>query len=305
MFKKILFATSATEICDHAARVAFNLAKQYSAELTVFHVLGVPSRGYSQTVVDVRTGEKIEADEDYQAWVLEELKVHYAKQLAEKPDTLLDVVVGWPYREILRKAREIEPDLIVMGNSAGSEDSAVLQNLVAGTTLHRVIKAAACPVMVVARTAASFWGGISNVVFSTDFSKVSDAGFDFAYSVAKAVDGELHLFHPVDISTAHMGTPLAQDVIEKHIREARQRMHGRYVSKIEDFKNYSVEAWEGSPYVEVVKYAREQQADLLVLAHETTPSSSDEERLRSDIEQVMVRANCPVVVLKRAPIKKS
>jgi nucleotide-binding universal stress UspA family protein len=159
--------------------------------------------------------------------------------------------------------------------------------------------------MVVARTAASFWGGISNVVFSTDFSKISDTAFDFACATAKAVNGELHLFHPVDISTTHMGTPLAQDVIEKQIREARQRMRGRYVSKLDDFKDYSVEAWEGIPYVEVVKYAREQQADLLVLGHDTTPSSSDEERLQSDIEQIMVRANCPVVVLKRAPIKKS
>ncbi len=40
MFKKILFATTASPACDHAARVAFDMAKRYNAKLMVFHVLG-------------------------------------------------------------------------------------------------------------------------------------------------------------------------------------------------------------------------------------------------------------------------
>jgi len=62
MFKKILFATTASPSCDHAARVAFDMAKRYDSELTVFHVLGIPSRGYSQYVKDVRTGETVRFD---------------------------------------------------------------------------------------------------------------------------------------------------------------------------------------------------------------------------------------------------
>ena len=74
MFKKILFATSATPASDHAARVAFNIAKSYDAHLDIFHILGVPSRGYSQVVVDVKTHEKVDVDDDYMAWVKEEVK---------------------------------------------------------------------------------------------------------------------------------------------------------------------------------------------------------------------------------------
>ncbi len=65
MFKKILFATSATPASDHAARVAFNMSKEYNARLNIFHVLGVPSRGFSQVVVDVKTKEKVGVDEEY------------------------------------------------------------------------------------------------------------------------------------------------------------------------------------------------------------------------------------------------
>ncbi len=57
MFTKILFATTASPTCDNAAKVAFDLQLKWDAKLTIFHVLGIPSRGYSPFVTDVRTGE--------------------------------------------------------------------------------------------------------------------------------------------------------------------------------------------------------------------------------------------------------
>ena len=73
MFKKILFATSASPACDNAAKVSFDLAKRNKAKLYTLHVLGVPSRGFSTTVTDLRTGEEETVDADYRDWVMEEL----------------------------------------------------------------------------------------------------------------------------------------------------------------------------------------------------------------------------------------
>ena len=43
MFEKILFATTASPVCDNAANVAFDMALKYDSEkLILFHVLGVP-----------------------------------------------------------------------------------------------------------------------------------------------------------------------------------------------------------------------------------------------------------------------
>jgi len=106
MFKEILFATTASAACDDAARVAFDLARRYDADLTAFHVIGIPSRGYSQTVVDIRTGEEISCDEDYLEWVKDEMKNTYSRQIEQCQECSTEAVVGVPYREILRAARK-------------------------------------------------------------------------------------------------------------------------------------------------------------------------------------------------------
>jgi nucleotide-binding universal stress UspA family protein len=303
MFEQILFATSATPACDPAARVAFNLAQRHGGRLALLHVLGVPTRGFSQEVLDVRTGEKVQADADYIAWVREEIRQYYAKQLEAIPDAAIDIRLGYPHREILRKARDENPDLIVMGGTTEDPDSSVYKKVMVGSTFHRVAKAAFCPVLAVGRSAASFWGGtFSHIVFATDFSKAANAGFAYALQLARSLDAELHLFHALDIGTPQTGVLVDQDTIEKRLREARQRIRGLYVAQMGDFKNFAIEVWEGIPYIEIVKFARERQADLIIMAHHGQPQEVETARLSSTMEQVIVRANCPVLSVNR-PIK--
>ena len=299
MFKKILFATSATEACDHAARVAFHMAQSYDAEICIFHVLGVPTRGFSQVVLDVKTKEKVVLDDDYIAWVEEEIKVHYSKQLETTHNVEIKVAIGLPHREILRAARELAPDLIVMGGSTGDDEDSVYKKSMVGSTLQRVAKVAPCPLLVVNRPAASFWGGMSNVVFGTDFSKASDAAFRFALQLVKTLDCELHIFHALDIGSMHLGRSMTQDEIESKIRESLRRIRGRYLPEMKDIPEYDFEVWEGIPYVEIVKYAREKHGDLIVMAHHTQKASQEDTRLGSNIEQVIVRAGCPVISINR------
>ena len=191
-------------------------------------------------------------------------------------------------------------DLIVLGGTTGDPEESVYKKGMVGSTLQRVAKAAACPILVVNRPAASFWGGMSNIVFGTDFSKASDAAFDFTCKLAEALDCEMHIFHALDISTMHMGRMLTQDEIEGRIRESLRHIRGRYVAKIkDDIKDYGFDVWEGVPYVEIVKYAREKHADLIVMAHHTSRTSEEDNRLGSNIEQVIVRAGCPVISVNK------
>ncbi len=300
MFKKILFATTASPSCDHAARVAFDMAKRYDSELTVFHVLGIPSRGYSQYVKDVRTGETVAYSEDYLAWVKEEMKNTYAKQLAAYGAGKLEALAGIPHTEILRAARKKDIDLIVMGSTTREEDEGTYHyRSSAGSTLQAVSKAARCPVLIIGRPAASFWGGFSNIVFGTDFSKSADSAFLFAYKVAKSLGGKLHLFHACDISGLHAGKMLEQFEIEDNMREAREKMRKLYVPRMKEFDDYEIDVWEGIPYVEIVKFAREKYADLIVMAHHTREPSPEAAKLGSTLEQVVLRATCPVASVNR------
>lgn len=299
MFKKILFATSATEASDHAARVAFNIAKSYQSHLNIFHVMGVPSRGYSQVIVDVKSKERVDVDEDYIAWVTEDIRTYYEKYLDEKLDYIIDVTVGLPAREILRQATIVKPDLIVIGGSTGDEDETVYKKSSAGSTLQKVAKAAKCPVLVVTRPAASFWGGLSNIVFGTDFSKTSDTAFDFAIKVAKALDCELSVFHALDITSLHTGKMLSQDEIEQQIRESLRKIRAKYEPRLKELKAYSMDVWEGISFIEIVKYARDKHADLLIMAHHSRRVPSGDIRLGGNVEQVIVRAGCPVISINK------
>ncbi len=298
MFKKILFATSATEASDHAARVAFNMAGALNAHINLFHVLGVPTRGFSQVVLDVKSKEKVAVDEDYISWVEEEIKTYYTEQLTDNIDASIKAVVGFPHREILREARDTNPDLIVMGGSTGSDEESVYK-AGTGSTLQRVAKAARCPILMVNRSAASFWGGMSSILFGTDFSKASDKAFDFALNAANALNCELNIFHALDISSSHMALSLSQDEIEGRIRKAFHMIRSRYVSKMGEKKDFSMDVWEGIPYVEIVKYAREKHAELIIMAHNSKKLDGDTMKIGSNMEQVIMRAGCPVLSINR------
>ncbi|WP_031482882.1 universal stress protein [Maridesulfovibrio frigidus] len=293
MFKKIILATTGSPASFGAARVAFDMAKRYGSEVTIFHVLGVPTKAFSHVVNDVRTGEEIEVDADYLAWVEEELKTTYAKQFAGAENAKIVLATGMPPREILREARNQDADLIVMGASSG--DSAKYQRGYPGSTLQKVAKAARCPVLTVHRESASYWGGFSNILFGTDFSKQATSAFKFALSTARELDCDLTLFHALDIS----GKVLDQDQIEEKLIAARKRIRATYVPLMGDFKNFDIEVWEGAPYVEIVKLAREKQVDLIVMAHHAHELDAEKAKIGSTVEQVIVRANCPVVSVSK------
>lgn len=300
MFKKILFATTASPSCDHAARVAFDMAKRYGSELIVFHVLGIPSRGFSRFVTDVRTGESVTFDDDYLGWVKEEMKNTYAIQLDMHQKSTIEALPGVPHTEILRAARKKNVDLIIMGSTTREEDEGTYTYRSAtGSTLQDITKAARCPVLIIGRPVASVWGGFSNIVFGTDFSRSADSAFLFAYKVAKTFGCTLHLFHAYDISSIHSGKIMEQDEIEDNMIEAREKIRKMYIPRLKGFDNYEIEIWEGIPYVEIVKFARENYADLIVMAHHTRKPSSEKTLLGSTVEQVVLRATCPVASVNR------
>jgi nucleotide-binding universal stress UspA family protein len=295
MFDKILFATTASPTCDNAAKVAFDLETKWESKLYVFHVLGIPTRGFSPFVTDVRTGETETVGPDYVEWVKEEMKNTYADLLKYASDVEIDAVAGVPHREILRKARKEDVDMIIMGAHTRQEDiGAARYRGVVGSTMQRVAKAARCPVVIISRPCTTCWKLFSNIVFGTDFSKASDYAFFWALKLAKEVGATLHIFHACDIHTDAIGPAEGQEAIEARIQAAREKIEARYLSKLDGYANYTVEIWEGTPYVEILKFSREKQADLIVMAHHTREIDPEEALLGSTVEQIVLRAACPV-----------
>jgi nucleotide-binding universal stress UspA family protein len=301
MFDKILFATTASPTCDAAANVAFDLAGKYNSKLSVFHVLGFPTRGFGHMVQDIRTGEQESSyDKDYIEWVKEEMKNTYAEQMKKAKNCILETVSGVPHTEILRKARKDDVDLIVMGAHTREEEiGATRYRGVVGSTMQKVAKGAKCPVLIVSRPCNTCYWYFSNIIFGTDFSRASNSAFMFAFNNAKEIGCRLHLFHALDISSITAGKIEDQQRIEERIKEARRKMEEMYISKMKGFDNYSVEIWEGIPYVEILKFAREKSGDLIVMAHHAREIDPEEALLGSTVEQVVLRAACPVASVNR------
>ena len=295
MFTKILFATTASPTCDNAAKVAFDLQLKWDAKLTIFHVLGIPSRGYSPFVTDVRTGETEQPDPDYVEWVKEEMKNTYDTLLEDSENSVIEAAVGVPYREILRKARKEDADLIIMGSHTRQEDiGATRYRSIVGSTMQRVAKSARCPVVIISRPCTTCWKLFSNIVFGTDFSKASDYAYQWAYKLAKEVGAKLHLFHACDLNTSAAGMVADQSEIENQIAKAKAKIEKRYISKMNGYDNYEMEVREGIPYVEILKFAREKTGDLIVMAHHAKDVDPEDAVLGSTVEQVVLRSACPV-----------
>lgn len=294
MFKKLLFATTASPVCDNAAKVAFDLELKWEAKLFILHVLGIPGRGFNLQFTDVRTGEREEISQDYIDWVKEELNNTYGK-LLEDSNARIVTAIGDPYREILRLARKENVDMIIMGAHTREEDvGATKHRSIAGSTMRKVAKAARCAVVIVNRPCTTCWRLFSNIVIGTDFSKASESAFLWAYKLAREVGANLHIFHSIDISAEGFTQPSGQNAIEQRILEARKRIEQHLVPKLKGYDKYSVEVWEGIPYVEILKFARDRQADLIVMAHHTREVTPEEAELGSTIEQIVLRSSCPV-----------
>ena len=294
MFKKLLFATTASPGCDNAAKVAFDLEMKWEAKLLILHVMGVPGRSFSLQFTDVRTGEREDISPDYVEWVKEEMNNTYGK-LLEDSNASIVTAIGDPYREILRLARKEDVDMIIMGAHSREEDvGATKHRSVAGSTMRKVAKAARCAVVVVNRPCTTCWRLFSNIVVGTDFSKASFSAFLWAFKLAREVGANLHIFHAIDITAEGLTLPAGQTTIEQRVKEARRRIEQTYIPKLQGYDKYSMEVWEGIPYVEILKFARERQADLIVMAHHTREIDPEEAELGSTVEQVVLRAACPV-----------
>lgn len=293
MFEKILFATSASSTCDDAARVAFELSRKNTSRLSVFHVFGLPSRGFGLTYRDVRTGDAEEVDENLVSLVKEEMTQYYEKLAKDHPSCTFETATGEPHTEILRKARKEDASLIVMGAHTRPEDvGAMRHRVIAGSTMQKVAKSARCPVLIVSRPCVTCWSYFANIVVATDFSKPADYAFQFARNVAKEIGCRLHVFHCVDLGGA---AEPGQAYIEQQLATAEKKIQEKYLANMGDFDNYVVALREGTPHVEVLKYARENKSDLIVMAHHTKDVDPEKAMLGSTIEQVVLRSACPVL----------
>lgn len=303
MFKKILFASTITNDCDDAANFAFDMAMKYNAELTVFHVFGTPSRGYSHYVVNVKTGEKEAHTEEYDKVVTAEINKTYSDLFDQYGKAKIECCVGSPTKEIIRKVKKEGIDLIIMGAHKQAKDAdAIRYKNVTGDTLQKVTKSAPCPVLIISRPFSKNLWDFSNILLGTDLTKASMPAFRFALACAKENKCKLHLFHAIDLTRQQFGKIPSQIEVEQKITDAKEKIRETYEPEMGTFSDFDIVVWEGIPYMEILKYARENDIDIISMSHHTGSIFQPKEFLGSTIEEVVLRSACPVASINRMQV---
>jgi nucleotide-binding universal stress UspA family protein len=129
--KKMLLCTDFSDHAHRASEYAVSMAKEYSADLTLLHVLETFP---SSTDVENATME-----------VLEQLGQTVPSDQRGRCTANSMVRIGKPYQQIIQVALETETDLVIMGvRGRGALDTALF-----GSTTYRVIQLGSCPVLAV------------------------------------------------------------------------------------------------------------------------------------------------------------
>ncbi|AGW12623.1 universal stress protein [Megalodesulfovibrio gigas] len=278
LFKKILFATSASPACDDAARLAFAMAKRTQADLLIFNDFATPTRAYSQFFADLKTGEDVVLTDEYKDKVDTAVREYYASDLDGCATCRIETTVGFPHREVLRIARDEQVDLIVMGGSTHDElEAAQVKKDFPGSTILRVAKAAKAPVLVVNHPTPAALEDLNTIVFATDLSPYCDRAFAFAKTVAKAVGASIHILHA--------------GLDDAEVDEALKK---KYLDKA-DGVPVTTSIAEGDAAPAIVAKAKALHAGLVVMAHHASHLDTEEEWHDAVLHQVLVEAPCPVV----------
>lgn len=171
------------------------------------------------------------------------------------------VVTGDPFDGILRAAAEVSADLIVMG----SHRKQLLLDIFVGTTIERVIRKGAFPVLMVNNEAQRAY---ENVVVPIDVSDASANALRVALSTGLMSAGRatiLHAFLPLTKGKMYMD----QASIDSYVASDRQRATDE-LAKFLVANDLSPRRWllrveEGGPMEVIARVVSEMSADLLVM----------------------------------------
>lgn len=148
--KRILYATDLTKNSAYAFRYAINSAQKHDAEIHIFHVIESMSPNILGFLSFQMGPEKIEllreeAQHTLTKRIEDRLREFAHRELKHDPETLkrvssIQVVFGEPAAEILKKAEDLQADILIMGMHGRDIIKHTFLGEVSQRVLHRIRK---------------------------------------------------------------------------------------------------------------------------------------------------------------------
>ena len=142
---------------------------------------------------------------------------------------------------------------------------------------------------------------LQKILLPTDFSNYSAAATKYACELATKFDAELHLLHTLESHLASMPDFVMGLALPRYINESRaaaeKSLAGLLDPQWSAGRKVIQAVLEGSPKVEIIRYARQQDIDLIVLA--THGRTGLPHVLMGSVAESVVRtAPCPVLTVR-------
>ena len=299
--QRILCPIDFSDFSRHAFDRAVGVARSYGATIAVLHVLPLPS-----AVPAVPYGPEGPGPFGFQVidrdFALDQ--IHRFAHADALTGAAIDYhVVDGPsvHKEILLQARRLHADLVVLGSHGKSG----FDRLFLGSVAEKVLRTCEVPVMTVPAHAPdavpSGRDPFTRIVLGTDFSVGSEAALRYAASLAQHAAARLTLLHvvePLPVGRGSMvGTFDVAGYASQREREARETLR----TVVPDWVRLGCDTEDvvvvGKPYVQILRVATEQQADLIVLAVHGR-NALDRLVFGSTAEHIVRRATIPVLTVR-------
>lgn len=143
---------------------------------------------------------------------------------------------------------------------------------------------------------------LNRIVVPTDFSDYGRLAVQYAAAFAEQFASELHLLHVIDdyfslAPEARLMLPNREQYLHDREVSAVSELRGVHAAEASKIRNVVESASVGQPFVEIVRYARKNSADLIVMgSHGRTGLTHA--LLGSVAERVIRKANCPVLTVR-------
>ena len=286
--KHILCPVDSSDFSQRALRYGAKLASWFDAELVALSVRPsfMPAMPLEFPLLsDPDTVQR--RDESLRAFVQDSVGGTAARIVA---------VEGAVVEQILTVAGDLPADLIVMGTHGHSG----FERLLLGSVTERVMRKAPCPVLTVPRLTTEAAVTFKTIVCAVDFSDASRCAIQYALSLAQESGGRLLLVHVLESFAeetsrlnAHYDYP-----------EARRALALDAETELETLIPDGARTWcepevvlrHGKAYVEILRVASQQQADLIVLGVRGR-GAIDLALFGSTAQHVARAAHCPVLTV--------
>ncbi len=289
--ERILCPVDFSEYSIRAYDYAYSLAKHYSAQLVIEHVVQpitvtYPYYGFPDvTAYDVYWNITSDAEKRLQDLVrthqVNGVRPEWVVEKGVAPDAILSV------------AEEREASLIVMGTHGRRG----LDRLALGSVTERVIRRARCPVLAVRKPTHDFISPdvaddpvrLRKILLCTDFSVHSEKALDYAMSLAMEYNAKVTLLHVLE------GVSASKDLLEA----TSGAMHALEALVPKDASNWcdvKCLVRMGKPYQEIIQLAQENQSDLVILGVRGR-NALDLALFGSTTHRVIQLGGCPVLAI--------